>query len=111
MRIKNFAEKYKLKILTDQLDDRDFNGVYISDLLSYAIANVQKDNLWITIQDNINIVAIASLKECPVILIAENNQVSESVITKAVDEDIMLVQTEKKIYELCEYLILESSGQ
>lgn len=111
MKIDFLVKKHRMSLLTGNLDGREFEGVYVSDLMSYAIKNVQKDNIWVTVQDNMNIIAIASLKECAAIVIAESHFVSEAVIRKAKEENIVLIQTEKKIFEICRDLISESEKE
>jgi predicted transcriptional regulator len=111
MNVKDFAKKYQLKVLTDQLEDRIFTGVYVSDLLSYAIANAKMDGIWVTIQEHINIVAVASLKECAAIIVAENRKIEDHVINKAASENIMLLSSEKDIFEICTWLSKELADE
>ena len=43
--------------------DRDIDGVYIGDLLSWVMGRAQMDNAWITIMSNVNVIAVASLAD------------------------------------------------
>jgi hypothetical protein len=62
MNVLEFAKKYDFKVFTDEkvAEKREIKGCYIGDLLSLAMAKVEEDNVWITIQTNLNIVAVAS---------------------------------------------------
>jgi preprotein translocase subunit SecY len=60
MKVKEFAEKLDMKILTEESKlDRMISGVYVCDLLSWVMSHANKDNIWITIHTHLNIVAVA----------------------------------------------------
>ncbi len=80
--------------------DRDVCGCYIGDLLSLAMSKVQKDNVWITIQSNINIAAVASLTEAACIIICEGFSPDENTAEKAESEEIPILVSDKSAYEL-----------
>ena len=107
MNIKELAEKFGLKILTDvYIPDREISGCYSGDLLSDVIANAKKDNIWITMQTHLNIVAVAGLKELAAIIIVMNRIPDKDTIDKAKEEKIIILgssltsyQTGGKIFE------------
>ncbi len=80
--------------------DRDVCGCYIGDLLSLAMSKVQKDNVWITIQSNINIAAVASLTEAACIIICEGFSPDKNTAEKAESEEIPILVSDKSAYEL-----------
>lgn len=80
--------------------EREVSGCYIGDLLSLAMSKVQKDNVWITIQSNINIAAVASLTEAGCIIICEGFEPDENTAQKADAEEIAILTSEKSAYEL-----------
>ena len=59
--------------------EREINGVYIGDLLSWVMGRAKADNAWITIMSNINIVAVASLADVACIILAEGVELDQSV--------------------------------
>jgi hypothetical protein len=94
LKIKELIEKCGLKNLTEVYEpDREVSGGYTSDLLSDVIANSEKDNVWITMQTHLNIVAVASLKELTAIIIVMNREVDKDALEKAKLEKIMLLST------------------
>jgi hypothetical protein len=107
MKIKELVEKFELNILTDIYEpDRGISGCYSGDLLSDVIANAQKDNIWITMQTHLNIVAVSGLKELTAIIIVMNRLPDKDTIDKAKEERITILgssltsyQTGGKIYE------------
>lgn len=104
MKLEEIIQKCNLKVLASGdskiISEKSVSGVYTGDLLSDVIANAKKDNLWITIQNHLNIIAVATLKELAAIIIAMNKPVPEDVINKAFEEDVILLSTEDKSYEI-----------
>lgn len=84
--------------------DRDIKGCYIGDLLSLAMAKVDVDNAWITIQTNINVVAVASLKEAGCVIIADGFHIDEAVKAKAEAEEIIILESELSAYDIAKKL-------
>lgn len=80
--------------------DREINGAYMGDLLSWVMGRAENDNIWITIMSNINIVAVASLAGVSCILLCEGVTPEESVINKANAQDIVILKSDKTAYEL-----------
>jgi len=78
---------------------RDVTWCYCSDLLSDAMANAQKNSLWITLQTHPNIVAVASLAGLSAILISRGGQPDPETIEKAIQEKIPLLTTELPTFE------------
>jgi hypothetical protein len=72
MKLSVLSEKLGLKVLTDgDLSEREVSGCYIGDLLSWVMGRASSGDVWITIMNNINIVAVASLTDCACILLCE----------------------------------------
>ena len=93
-------KKLNLKCLTENNDEKEVSGCYISDLLSLAMGRVGEKNVWITVQTNVNIVAIAVLTEASCVVVPENIEVGEDVIKKAKDEDVIIFSAGDTAYEL-----------
>lgn len=80
--------------------DRPVCGVYICDLLSWTMAHAQKDNAWVTVQVHSNIVAVALLTEVSCIIVPEGIAVNEDTISKANEEKIPILSTNKTAYQV-----------
>jgi len=103
MKVKDLIEKLGLKVLTDNTPDKEISGCYIGDLLSLVMSKGKLNEAWITVQTNINIVAVATLVEFSCIIIPENIEVDESTIKKANMQDVIILSSDKTGYELaCE---------
>ncbi len=101
MRVSEIADKIGLEVLCEGDMSRSIDGCYCSDLLSHCMSNIDSDNLWVTVQVNINIVAIAVLTELSAIIIAQDMSVDESVIAKAEEEKVTILRSTLPSYELC----------
>lgn len=85
-------------------EQRKIRGCYIGDLLSLAMRKIQRDNAWITIQSNINIVAVASLMEAGCIIICDGFSPDDGVIQRADIQDVTILKTEFSAYETAKIL-------
>lgn len=75
-------------------------GGYTSDLLSCVMAGAKKGHVWVTLQAHVNIVAVAALLEVGAIIITENAQPDEAVISKANEENVILLSTPASTFEV-----------
>ncbi|MBN2789230.1 MAG: serine kinase [Candidatus Delongbacteria bacterium] len=99
MNLKEVVEKINLKVISGELD-KEVSGGYSSDLLSDVIANAEEDNIWITLQTHINIVAVANLKGLSAIILINNRQPEDTTLQKAIEENITILSTELQTFEL-----------
>ena len=79
--------------------EREINGVYIGDLLSWVMGNAQADNAWITIMSNINVVAVASLIDVACVILAEGVTLDDEVKSAAQSKGINVGSTALTSYE------------
>ncbi len=101
MKVSELVEKLNLKVLTESdFADRDVTGCYIGDLLSWVMGKAQQNDAWITIMNNINIVAVASLTDAACVILCEGVLVDESVLKKANAEEIIILSSEETAYDL-----------
>ncbi|SEF45081.1 DRTGG domain-containing protein [Caloramator fervidus] len=102
MKVKDIVDALKLRVLAGEKGlNREANGVYTCDLLSWVMSHGKKNNVWITVQIHPNIVAVASLLEFSCIIIPENISVEETTLTKANEENIPILQSNLNAYEIC----------
>lgn len=103
MKVSELTEKLSLDVVTEGDMDAEASGCYIGDLLSLAMSKVKKSNVWITIQTNLNVVAVAGLTEAACVVIPDGIAVEEATVQKAKMQDITILKTEKSAYTLaCE---------
>lgn len=111
MTLIELQEKLKLRLLTGKMDEnRQVDGGYASDLLSWVMAHARENQVWVTIQSHQNIIAVASLLGLSGINVAEGVEVDENTVKKAEDENIAIFSTQKSAYEICGILYNLLSG-
>ncbi len=101
MKVSELIKKLNLELITSpDFADREVTGCYIGDLLSWVMGKAQQGDAWITIMNNINIVAVASLTDCACIILCEGVSVEDSVIEKANNEEIIILKSDETAYSL-----------
>lgn len=105
MNIKQLIDYLGLKSLTNnEIDGAMLDGCYICDLLSYVMSHASKGNVWITVQTNINVVAVAALTEVGCVIIPENIEVEEITLKKAIAENVVIFSSSMTAYEIAKKL-------
>lgn len=79
--------------------DREIDGVYIGDLLSWVMGRAQMDNAWITIMTNVNVVAVASLADTSCVILAEGVEMPQDIVETALSKDVNVLASSQPIYE------------
>ena len=84
--------------------DREVEGAYIGDLLSWVMGRAQSGNAWLTIMSNLNIVAVATLSDVSCIILCEGVTLDESVKNTAEAKGVNVLATDKTAYETAKRL-------
>ena len=84
--------------------EREVEGVYIGDLLSWVMGRAQSGNAWLTIMSNLNIVAVATLSDVSCIILCEGVTLDENVRNTAEAKGINVLATERTAYETAKHL-------
>lgn len=79
--------------------ERQVEGVYIGDLLSWVMGRAQMDNAWITIMSNLNVIAVASLADTSCVVLAEGVEMEEEVVNTALAKEVNILRSDLPIYE------------
>lgn len=79
--------------------DREIDGVYIGDLLSWVMGRAQCDNAWITIMSNVNVVAVATLADVSCVIMTEGVAPDEDIISVATQKGVNIISTPLSTYE------------
>lgn len=100
MELKTIAEKLDLKLAVGEMPC-EFEGVYVGDLLSRAMSRVSEGNLWITIMNNINVIAVANLTDPAAVILAEGVELFDDALEAAKSKGVTVLTSEKSAYEIC----------
>lgn len=100
MTLQEIIEKLQLTLLTQEQDFGSIipTGGYAADLLSCVMAGAPHQGIWVTLQAHLNIVAVAALLELSAIIITEGAKPDQATITKANEEGVTLLKTDKPTF-------------
>ena len=96
--VKGLSSELNLTPLSLPEPDREINGVYIGDLLSWVMGRAEEGNAWITIMSNINVVAVASLSDVACVILAEGVALDEDAKKTAMEKGINILVSQKSAY-------------
>jgi serine kinase of HPr protein (carbohydrate metabolism regulator) len=81
--------------------EREITGGYASDLLSDVMGHAREGQAWITLQTHKNVVAIASLKEIPVVILVRGRRPDDDAVVAAGEEGVVICSTPLDAFEAC----------
>ena len=84
--------------------DREVEGVYVGDLLSWVMGRAQSGNAWLTIMSNLNVVAVATMSDVSCIILCEGVTLDENVKNTAEAKGVNILTTEAPAYETAKCL-------
>lgn len=100
MKVKDLVEINNWKLLNENEGlNKDVKGAFVGDLLSFVMGNGEPGNAWITIQAHLNVIAVAMLREFSCIIFVDGANVTEEMIDRANEENLILIQSDSSAYE------------
>ena len=101
MKVSELIEKLELTVYTGAEGlDRNINGGYVSDMLSDVMGNGKEGDVWITLQNHLNVIAVASLKEMACVILVKGIIPADDVVEKAIEEHIPVLGSKEKTFDL-----------
>ncbi len=100
MTVGELLNKNIFQVINDEGDTgKAITTPFCCDLLSIAMSKTPAGAAWVTVMGNINTIAVASLTEAAVVILAEGIVLDEAVATKAKEQGIIVLATDKPIYD------------
>ena len=99
MTVKQLIDTGKFTVVNESDTSRQIGKVFCCDLLSIAMGKAPADCAWVTVMANINTLAVASLADVAVVVLAEGSRLDEVSETKAVEQGINVLATQEPIFE------------
>ena len=100
MKVKELIDKLELSVLCEGDTDRECEGCYSGDLLSWVMSKAKENDIWLTVMGNINAVAVAVLTDCACIVLTENSALDEDAKQRADQQGVTILRSDKNAYEL-----------
>lgn len=99
MTVKELCEATGCNAVTLPEPDRAVDGVYIGDLLSWVMGRAAADNAWITIMNNVNVMAVATLADVACVILAEGVTLDAALKNTAEMKGINVLTSPLPAYE------------
>ena len=101
MTVSELASVCGFEIVTLPNPEKEIDGAYAGDLLSWVMGRGNPGSCWITIMTNINVIAVASLIDFACVLLCEDSAVNDGFLNAANEKEINVLRTPKPVYEAC----------
>ena len=101
MTAKDIASAFNMEIAAGNGGiDNEITEVYCCDLLSFAMSKAPEGSAWLTVMNNVNVVAVASLADVACIIMAEGALPDASAIAKANEHSIPILTTKEPAFHI-----------
>ncbi len=101
MTVQELVEALDLKVFHMEEEDREIDGVYCGDLLSWVMGKCPADAAWVTIMSNQNVAAVAVLCDTACTILSENVQPDGELLERAEKQGVTLLGSHMDEYQLC----------
>ena len=104
MTVEQLLNAANLKPICVPEPEREIDGAYIGDLLSWVMGRATENSAWVTIMSNSNIVAVATLADVSCIILAEGVSPDEGVAGTAMARGVNILSSAESAYEIAKRL-------
>lgn len=101
MTVKELALALELEPVCEAEPDREVTGGYVGDLLSWVMGRAQSGDAWVTIMSNNNVVAVATLTDAALVILAEDVRPDPGMAELAEKKGINLYRSPEAAFPLC----------
>lgn len=105
MKVNEIIQKLDCKVIVESDINKEISSGFCGDLLSIVMSKAKENQVWVTIQSHVNIVAVASLVNISCIIVTEGFEIDNDAISKAKEEGINILSTKYSSFETIKYLI------
>jgi serine kinase of HPr protein (carbohydrate metabolism regulator) len=101
MTVQELAQKLELQEFYIEEPDREIEGAYCGDLLSWVMGKCPADTAWVTIMSNQNVAAVAVLCDTACTILSEGVVPDEELLDRAQKQGVNLLGSPLDEYQLC----------
>ena len=101
MTVAELKEALDLDVFYMEEEDREIEGVYCGDLLSWVMGKCPADAAWITIMSNQNVAAVAVLCDTACTILSEGVKPDGELLERAEKQGVTLLGSDLDEYTLC----------
>ncbi len=99
MTVNELKDACSLDVIIMPDPDREVEGAYMGDLLSWVMGRAQEGNAWITIMNNVNTLAVASLADVSCVILSESVVLDEELTKTAGAKGVNVLSSKHPSYE------------
>ena len=99
MNVRKFLDEIKTKEVNIVDDTLEIKSAYCGDFLSYAISSQEENCIWFTIMNNVNVLGVATLTDCSLIVLCSGVMPDALMLNKAKIQGINICSVEESVYE------------
>ena len=81
--------------------DREIQGGYAGDLLSWVMGRAAEGDAWVTIMSNVNIVAVCTLADPACIVLSEGVRPDDETLRRAKEQGVNILSTTLDTFDAC----------
>ena len=96
----DLEQKLNLTRLAGSEGNRDLDGCYVGDLLSWVMGRAGENNIWITVMGNVNSIAVAKLADIGCIVLCEGSHLDADAKKQADANGILVFSSSLPAYPL-----------
>ena len=93
-------DEFPCRLLTASAgESREISGGYACDLLSWVISRVKSGDVWLTILNSVNVLAVATLSDCACVMLTEGVEMDSQLLERAREKDVIVLATDLPTWE------------
>jgi len=101
MKLTEIVERLSLEVFTLTAEaEMEVTGGYCGDLLSHVLASASPGNLWITIQNHVNVVAVAQVVGLSAVVMTDGRRPDKASLERAQATGISLLGSSESSFEI-----------
>ena len=105
MVVQDLIDSGHFQVINGQGDcQKEITGPFCCDLLSIAMSKAPAGAAWVTVMGNVNTIAVATLTEVAVVVLAQGMKLDEFSFKKAKEQEVIVLTTPKPIFETANYI-------
>ncbi len=98
MKVSEMVKKAGFAVFTKG-EDRDIESGYCGDFLSNIISRATDACVWLTVMNNVNVAAVATLIDCACVLLCEGVEPDKPFFDRAASLGIWVLGTNDNVFE------------
>lgn len=99
MTVTELAQSMALRPFALPQPQREVEGGYVGDLLSWVMGRAQEKNAWVTIMSNQNVAAVALMAEVSCVILTEGVVPDDALLQRAEQQGINLLGTDLSTFD------------